>query len=51
MLTASVRPPRSGGYRLLPAYVDMVTRDMRAQLSEAGVRLSFVLNQVTTAPQ
>ena len=37
-------PTRRYTYRLTPAYIDMSVRDVRLQLSRAGVRLASVLN-------
>jgi hypothetical protein len=42
-------PPRTGDqgiYALPPAYTEQAVRDVALQLSRAGVRLAFVLNQV-----
>jgi len=44
--------PQPGGqstYSLPPAYVDQAVQDVALQLSRAGVRLSFVLNQTLSA--
>jgi hypothetical protein len=42
---ARLPPPASDrSYRLPPAYIEQETRDVAVQLSKAGVRLAFVMN-------
>lgn len=38
-------PTRRGTYRLDPNYIDVAIRDVRTQLTKAGVRLAFVLDR------
>jgi hypothetical protein len=38
-------PNARGGYRLTDDYISMATQDVGVQLSKAGVRLAFILNQ------
>jgi hypothetical protein len=38
-------PNARGSYRLPDSYIAMATRDVASQLSKAGVRLAFMLNQ------
>jgi S1/P1 Nuclease len=40
--------PDHGTYTLPPAYTEQAERDVALQLSRAGVRLAFVLNQAFT---
>jgi hypothetical protein len=42
-------PGDHGTYSLAPAYVEQAVRDSALQLSRAGVRLAFVLNQALVA--
>jgi S1/P1 Nuclease len=42
-------PSDQGTYSLPPAYVEQAVRDVALQLSRAGVRLAFVLNQALSA--
>jgi hypothetical protein len=44
-------PRADGVYVLPPAYVDVATRDVAAQLSKAGVRVAYVLNRALIAAQ
>ena len=43
------RPGDQGTYALPPAYTKQAVRDVVLQLSRAGVRLAFVLNQALVA--
>ena len=43
------RPRDQGTYPLPPAYLDQAVKDVALQLSRAGVRLAFILNQVLSA--
>jgi hypothetical protein len=43
------RPGDQGTYALPPAYTEQAERDVELQLSRAGVRLAFVLNQALAA--
>jgi hypothetical protein len=42
-------PGDQGTHALSPAYTEQAVRDVAFQLSRAGVRLAFVLNQALTA--
>jgi hypothetical protein len=43
------RPDEQGKYSLPPAFVEQAVRDVALQLSRAGVRLAFVLNQALSS--
>ena len=43
------QPGDQGTYALPPAYMDQAVKDVALQLSRAGVRLAFILNQILSA--